>query len=216
MDKRFIIPFIAPPIWDVEGYKLAPYCIKHILQLQAVGSPFVVGGVPMPQDVVLFLRICHKDNNDFTNIKPNWIDKALLMKMKISDNFYKSIVEQCILYITEYSQSPKIISTGSNGSKKFTNKEFFPELLTLIGLLITKTTITEQEALTMPYGKAIWYTAVIGVVEGADVRVLSTDEEESVDADKKKLKEYQRHIEEQFRLAMVNGKMPTRRINPKN
>lgn len=201
---------MAPDRWEIKGYWLAPYCVEHLIKLQALDHPILKGEVPTPAEVMVFLRVCHERRDDLYHIQPNWVDVVNIWKMKGSTKFYKSMLDDIAAYITDYSAVPKMFETADG--KKQENNPAIPDLLSLISLLICKTSITEKEALRMPIGKAVWYSVAVARAEGVDVKTISTDIEENAERDKKGAEEHAARVKEMMRLAMVNGKIPTKKI----
>lgn len=210
MDKRFLTAFLVPERWCVKGYWLAPYSIDHIIKLHALNHPLVRSEVPNPAEVMLFLRVCHEKRHDFFHLKPHIVDKMFIWKMQKNPEFYKEVLEAIATYITEYSSVPKVLEAAD--SQRQENNPPIPHLLSLAGVLICKTSLTEREVLTMPYGRAVWYSIVVARMEGADIKTLSTDIEENAESDKAGMEKHLQKVKEQLRLAMVNGQIPNKKI----
>ena len=210
MDKRFLTAFLVPDRWRVGGYWLAPYCIDHIIKLQALNHPIMRGEVPNPAELVLFLQVCSVRRPNFFELKPHLVDKLFIWKMQKNSDFYGEMLKGVMTYITEYSSVPKVVG---DDSERHENNPPVPPLLGLVGILIAKTSLTEQEVLRMPYGKAVWYAISAARAEGADVKTISTTVEENADKDREAALQHAERVKEKLRLAMVNGQMPKRRIN---
>ena len=217
MDKRFLTAFICPDRFYVGGYRLDPFCIKHLLQLQAARSPFVVPRedyIPTPEDAIVFLRVCEHGSVGITSLKQRFIDWVIVGLYHLSPTLYTRVLHDIVGYVTECSTAPKVVNKEGGHTKKVDNVKSMDELLTLVAFLVRKTSMTEQEVMTMPLGKAMWYSVAVATIEGAKLKVVTTEEEENVEADRQRLAEIQKMAEEEVRLAMVNGKIPKRKINP--
>lgn len=212
MDKRFLTAFIIPERWNISGYWLAPYCIDHIIKLQALGSPIAckTDKVPTPADVMLFLRVCHEKRHNVFQLQPHIVDKMFIWKMQWNNDFFRSILKSIAIYIRDCSSTPKIMEKSN--SEKVVNTPSFPELLSLAGVLLCKTSLTEREILTMPVGKAVWYSTVVASIEGADIKTVSTEMEEKSPEQINEARRLAEEMKEKMRLAMVNGRMPKSRI----
>lgn len=159
---------------------------------------------------MLFLRVCHERRDDFNNLKPNLVDKMFIWKMHRYPELYRELLQSIATYISEYASVPKV--AGNSDSQSQVNNPPIPDLLSLAGMLLCKTNLTEREIMTMPYGRAVWYSIAAAKMEGVDIKTISTDIEENAEKDKKGLEEHLAKVKEQMRLAMVNGQMPTKKI----
>lgn len=159
---------------------------------------------------MLFLRVCHERRDDFNNLKPNIVDKMFIWKMQRYPELYKEMLDSIATYISEYASIPKVAT--ERDSVSHSNNPPIPELLSLAGVLLCKTSLTEREIMTMPYGRAVWYSIAVARIDGAEIKTVSTDIEDNAERDKKGLEEHLRKVKEQMRLAMVNGRMPNKKI----
>lgn len=180
--------------------------------LMAIESPYLTGQAPDPADTIIFLRICSNTDTDIASIKPSWFDRLVSLKLHHNMRFHASLVRAIIEYMKDYCSSPKTVIRGRDGKETIIEKRNVPEMLLLSSLCMAKLHMSEDEALSMGIGKMSWYAATIAMMEGADVRVISTEEEESAMDDLEALARWEREQAEKLRLAMVNGKIPKRTI----
>lgn len=61
-------------------------------------------------------------------------------------------------------------------------KERLPWILAIATNLLHSTSLAEEAVWFMPLGKALWYHAAIAVREGANLDILSTEEEAFLEA----------------------------------
>lgn len=171
---------------------------RHAITLEAMKSPFGSkkgDKLPTVDDLILAIRVCST---------PNWADavygmtfwdkvKMNMLRMNVSAqvNAYKDFM----VYLEESTSFPKVwVKTTSNGveKKQELKKEDIPSTLALVVFLMSKLHISEQDAWNMPFAKAVWYTVGFASQESGDVSIISTEEEERSEDDKKLLEEIER------------------------
>lgn len=167
-------------------------------------SPFVAKNnekMPNIDDLILAIRVCST---------PNWADavygmtfwekvKMNMLKMNVAAqvNAYKEFM----VYLEESTSFPKVwVKTSSNGvEKQEIKKEDVPPTLSLVVFLMSKLHISEQDAWDMPFARAVWYTVGFASQESGDVSIISTEEEDRTEEDKKILDEIERKAREAFK-----------------
>jgi hypothetical protein len=199
-----------PPEWEVGGVMLKPFCLRHFLTLQSIDSPLLKeGAIPEPDDIILALRICSGDLGiKAVEAKPTWKEKWLNAKMVASPILMGEILLSFLNYTLLYSSPPKLWEKPKENGNIDVRKSKVPEVLMLVGLLIRKTSLTEQEVWTMPIGKVSWYATAVAVLEGVDVQTISTEDEEKFDAEQKELEAFQKKQLAKIKAQMANGKPP--------
>ena len=70
--------------------------------------------------------------------------------------------------------------------------------------LMAKLHLTKEEAWTLPVGQAIWYLTVYGIIEGADTKIITTEQEAKMDSEADFLKNLQ--AEALAKLQSNNGR----------
>jgi hypothetical protein len=213
VDSKFITAFILPDRWDIVGYKLRPYSPRIMINLSAVDSPYMSGQVPTAEDTVKFLKFCSSDCESIVDIPDaNIFDSFVFLKAKYQPSFHIFLIKAISNYIKEYSSGPnyRVVSTGSSKSQTLIDSSTLPELLSLIAICMSKLNITEKDAMNMPIAKLTWYGAAVAMMAGADIRI-GPDESQS-EKDAEVLRDWEKAQAEKLRLAMVNGKIPKRKI----
>lgn len=121
----------------------------------------------------------------------------------IPENKAKAL-EEFGRYLGESMSVPKIWIKNSDKEevKKPTN---IPETLSMVVILMSKFGFSEQEAWNMPFSKAVWYTTAYSAQEGAELSVITTEQEESEGEDLKKLKDFEKSMQAQ--IDEINRKM---------
>lgn len=199
-----------PPEWEVEGFVLKPFCLRHLLTLQSIEHPLVTGkGYPEPDDVVLALRICSSDLGiKAIEAKPTWKEKWLNGKMMASPEVMARTIVQFLNYTELYSTSPKVWEKPPEAGSIDVRKAKMPEVLLLAALLLRKMNISEDEVWRMPIGKVSWYATAIAVLEGVNVETISTDDEQKFDAEREELERFSKEQLAKVKAQMANGKPP--------
>ncbi len=202
-----------PPRWEVGGVLLRPFCLRHLITLQSINHPFVTeGAVPEPDDVVLALRICSSDLGIASiEAKATWGEKWLNGKMIASPLLMSKTIAEFVRYTELYSSTPKVWEKDKGKDSIDIRKEKIPDILMLVGLLICKTTLTEEDVWTMPIGKVSWYATAVAVMEGADVETISTADEMKFDSEKEELVRFQKEQLAKIKNEMANRKPPNTR-----
>ena len=202
-----------PPVWEVGGVMLKPFCLRHLLTLQSIEHPLVTAGaIPEPDDVVIALRICSSDLGIAAiEQKPTLKEKWLNAKMIASPLFMSRVIVDFVGYTEMYSSVPKLWEKPEDGESIDIRKNKVPEVLLLTALLIRKTTITEPEVWTMPIGKLSWYATALAVLEGANVDTISTEDEKKFESEQAELARFQAGELAKAKQMMANGKHPLTR-----
>lgn len=200
-----------PPTWEVGGVLLRPFCLRHLITLQSINHPFVTeNAVPEPDDVVLALRICSSDLGIAAiETKATWSEKWLNGKMIASPLLMAKVIAEFVRYTELYSTNPKVWEKEQDKGSIDVRKEKIPDILMLVSILISKTTLTENEVWTMPIGKVSWYATAVAVMEGANVETISTSDEIKFEEEKAELARFQ-----QEQLAKIQKQMADRKPKP--
>lgn len=217
MNKKFLTAFITPKEWDVVGYRLKPYSVRKYLNLSAVNSPYVTGQVPTARETVLFLKYCSSDCESIIDTPSiNFFDMLAYAKIRYQPMFHAHVIQCIVNYIKEHSSGPdyRISSTVKGKKDIILSNNSLPEMLFLISACMAKLHMTEKQVMEMPIGRLAWYSAAITALEGADVRI--NPEEENLASEVGMLLEWEKNQAEKLRLAMVNGKIPKKRIKLAN
>ena len=183
MDGRFLTAFILPEKWEIMGYKLKPFSLRHTMTLTALESPIVMGKAPMvtPEDIVIFLRICSSENAFVALKKPSLMDKWNQVRMELDTSYYFDQMMDINEYMKACNTMPSTYKKPDDTEKK---KENVPVVLGLVTSLMSKMNMSLDEAWDCTAGQAVWYLTAYSIGEGAEVKILSTQDEEKMDAEK--------------------------------
>lgn len=192
-DKRLLTSFLMPPEWDVMGFKLKPFCLLHQMTLQAIESPFFIEGKEAEvevEDIIIAYRVCSGYDGIMSVQKPPTLkEKWFNARMVVSPAFHAKAIEEFQSYVEHYCTQPKLWSKDKDKDEKV--KEKVPSQLLMVTLLLRRTNISEQDAWRMPIGKMSWYCTALGYLEGVDVSVISTEDEDKMDSEREKLLRFQ-------------------------
>jgi hypothetical protein len=172
VDRRFILAFTDPEPEEVLGYRLAPFSLRDRVRLHAIDSPFVEGTGFTPTAVVAALKTCAGQSLREITIK----DKALLARMDCEPEFMQKTIAQFCgrMYVEHW---PKFWETG----KLEQRTSGMPWALSLVATLISNG-VPEERAWTMPEAQAIWMSTAFSAMKGAEVNLMTTEDEEAMAA----------------------------------
>ena len=170
MDKRFLAAFIDPAPFRLLGRSLYPWCLKYRVRLMAFDSPLVTGsrGVT-PADLLFACQVCAEEPLGGT-IK--WRDKLRLQWIGANEAKFSVLLEAFSGYVL-VQDWPKF---WEQTKKKSAGDKGVPWPLAVVASLITNG-IDEKRAWEMPECQAIWLNSALAISKGADVAIMSPEEE---------------------------------------
>ena len=171
MDKRFLGAFIDPAPFRLLGRTLYPWCLKYRVRLMAFESPLVTGsrGVT-PADLIFACQVCADEE---VGGRLGWKDQLRIMRLMRNPARFEMYLKAFADYILVahwpkfWEQSAKKSGGGDKG---------VPWPLAIVANLIASG-IPEKRAWEMPECQAIWYNSALAIRKGADVAIMSPDEE---------------------------------------
>jgi hypothetical protein len=170
MDRRFLSAFTDPSDQvKILGRRVSPFCLLHRVQLEAIDSPLLKGGTDIrPSDLLVAVKICAGEPISKPTLKDSWY----LGRMNRSENYF-------IQQIVRFSEFVLIESWPKFWEKKDKGQETsgIPWVLSIVTGLI-RNGISEERAWTMPESQAIWIQSSFAVGHGAELKVLTTEDEE--------------------------------------
>lgn len=172
MDARFISAFTDPAARiKILGRFVSPFSLLNRIQLESASSPFVAEGREVrPLDLLIAVKICAGEPIHRLSLR----DYYFLGRMASSEVYF--VKQMC--RFTEYVMIeawPKFWEKKS----KSTDTTGIPWMLTVVCNLI-KNGIGEERAWTMPESQAIWLHSAFAISGGADIKVLTKDDEELI------------------------------------
>ena len=172
MEHRWIqAATILPPTLKVCGRRLLPFCLRHRVALEAIGSPIInthllVGA----EDVLAAVRILSSyDLEDFR--KPSTFMEGLWMSRMRRDK--KKLLEEASklhYYFEAQSLWPRFWQKDDGDKDHAT-----PWPLVVVSALM-RNGCTYEEAWTMPEAEAVWLHVAHAQAAGAKIDVVSDKE----------------------------------------
>jgi hypothetical protein len=170
MDKRFLAAFIDPAPFRLLGRSLYPWCLKYRVRLMAFDSPLVTGSRGItPADLLFACQVCAEEP---LGGSIGWKDQLRILSLARNPAKFEKMLEAFAGYILvqdwpKFWEQTKKSSGGSKG---------VPWPLSIVANLITAG-IDEKRAWEMPECQAIWLNSALAISKGADVAIMSPEEE---------------------------------------
>jgi len=174
MDRRFLSAFTDPAPVRMLGRLVYPFCLKHRVRLMAVDSPLIREGEITPADLMLAVQICAEEPiGDFS-----LADKWRVLRMTSNRAKFEKNLERFVAYV-HISAWPKFWEKEGKTSGDAGGAMPWP--LAVVASLIYGG-IPEQRAWEMPECQAIWLSCAFARNKGADLNILSTEEEDFMES----------------------------------
>jgi len=175
VDRRFLNAYIDPAPFRLLGRTLYPWCLKYRVRLMAFESPLVVPGKEVsPADLLFACQVCAEEPLGEVGI----IDRLRLSRLNDNPAKFQLLLEAFAGYILVdnwpkfWEQSAKKGSPGNKG---------IPWPLAIVANLIA-CGIDEKRAWEMPECQAIWLNSALAIRKGADVAIMSPEEEAFIES----------------------------------
>jgi hypothetical protein len=137
--------------------------------MMAFESPLITGSrTPKPEDLILAVKICSEEPIGKLSLKDTW---HLAMLSNSETKFLKALET-----FSDYVLVQNWPKFWERQSKKSTNGKGIPWPLAIVSNLIASG-IEEKRAWEMPECQAIWMNTALAIAKGADVSVMSPEEE---------------------------------------
>jgi hypothetical protein len=148
-------------------------------------SPLIKGGQVTPSDLVLGCKVLSSSTIDEVLTKPTFWDSVHYYLMMFFPAYFRYVLTGIRVHFEDATSWPEVIKKeeGEGDGKGV------PWVCSVIASLV-KCGVPLNEVLTMPEGQAVWLHITIGINEGAQVDILSTEME----------KELREMMMEEFRL----------------
>jgi hypothetical protein len=171
MCPRALSAFTDPCRLRVLGRFVDPFSLLRRLQLEAVESPFVVPGKEVrPLDLLIAVKICAGEPIGKLTLK----DRFYLSRLSYSETYFVKQMSRFTEFVLIESW-PKFWEKKA----KHTNTTGMPWVLTVVCNLMNHG-ISEERAWTMPESQAIWLHSCFAISNGADMKVLTKEDEDLI------------------------------------
>lgn len=183
MDKRFLAAFIDPAPFELLGRSLYPWCLKYRVRLTAFNSPLIDGHREVtPADLLFACQVCAEEP---LGGPLGWKDKLRLGRLNDNPAKFELLLRAFAGYVLvddwpKFWEQSK--AKGGSGTKGV------PWPLAIVANLIASG-IPEKRAWEMPECQAIWYNSAFAISKGAEVSIMSPDEEAYIEEQTKKIEE---------------------------
>lgn len=178
MDKRFLAAFIDPAPFRLLGRTLYPWCLKYRLRLHAFNSPLIDGHREVtPADIIFACMVCAEEPLGDVG----WVDKLRIRWLCANPYKFQVMLDAFAGYILvqdwpKFWEQTKTKVGGDRG---------VPWVLSIVANL-TASGVDYKRAWEMPECQAIWLNSAFAIRNGAEVSILSPDEEAFIDEQLKK------------------------------
>lgn len=175
MDDRFHAAFLSLNQHKVCGRKLRPFCLRHRLTLQAIDSPLLPGSPKMrqtrPEDLVLAARVCSiPDPFEAVKGASLW-DSLRWVKMLGNPSLFAKELGLWRAYMADTAQHPRVAVKKEGAAQRDRGIDW------MLSVVVSNMELgfTEEEAWTMPEGRAMFYFFTRAIRAGAEVDILTTE-----------------------------------------
>ena len=187
------------------------------MQLAAAESPYISSQAPSPTETFEFLKICSNKSDDIFKIRKATIwERIFHARLRYDQRFHGKVFYKITQYIKENTVTPeasvksRFTTPSDMGEDIIKPNNLIPEQLLILALFANKYHMPLEKSLNMPICLVGWFSLALAAIEGADVSL--DGEQEEVQADMENLKKWEKEQAEKVRLAMVNGKIPKKKI----
>lgn len=174
-DDRYYSAFLSLDSHTVCGYKLRPFSLKTRLTLEAIKSPLIPGSKTAnqttPSDLILAARVCAIPDPFVAARGGRFMDKVWLLRMLGGSPMFAAQLMAWRNYLLDTARHPFVAQTKEPKTKTPSGIEW---TLSVASTLI-EMGFTEEEAWTMPEGRAMFYFYAKAIREGADLRIVTTE-----------------------------------------
>jgi hypothetical protein len=179
VDKRFLNAHIDPAPFRLLGRTLYPWCLKYRVRLHAFDSPLVTGSRGItPADLLFACQVCAEEP---LGGRMAIIDKLRLLWLSRNPSKFEKILNAFAGYIL-IEDWPKF---WEKDAKKSGGSSGLPWPLAIVANLIANG-IEEKRAWEMPECQAIWLNSAFAISKGADVAIMSPEEEAFIESETKR------------------------------
>lgn len=179
MDRRFLNAYVDPAPFRLLGRSLYPWCLKYRVRLHAFKSPLVDGHRDVtPADLLFACQVCAEEPLGEVGM----IDKLRLLSLSRDQDKFERTVKAFADYILVQNW-PKFWEQSK--AKSSGNARGVPWPLSIVANLIASG-IEEKRAWEMPECQAVWLNSALAISKGADVAIMSPEEEAFIASEKAK------------------------------
>lgn len=170
VDRRFLNAYVDPAPFRLLGRSLYPWCLKYRVRLMAFDSPMVTGSRAItPADLLFACQVCAEEP---LGGRVGWVDQLRIASLCRDPERFNAMLNSFAGYILvqdwpKFWEQTKKSGGGDKG---------VPWPLSIVANLIASG-IDEKRAWEMPECQAIWLNSALAIRKGADVAIMSPEEE---------------------------------------
>lgn len=139
--------------------------------LEEMKSPIILGGNVSPADLLLAIRVISSDSiDDIVGTKPSITDGFRWLLLSKSKAYYRYGFEGLKNHIKESCAWPEVL----NKAEKDGDDKGVPWIANVVASMV-KYGMPMKEVLHTAEGQIIWVYVCIGITEGADADIMSSD-----------------------------------------
>ena len=178
MDRRFLNAHVDPAPFRLLGRSLYPWCLKYRVRLHAFDSPLVTGSRAVtPSDLLFACQVCAEEPLG----EVGFIDRMRIINLNQNFPKFEQLLDAFAGYIL-INDWPKF---WDQDGKKTGGANKLPWPLAIVANLVANG-IDEKRAWEMPECQAIWLNAAFAMRKGAEVAIMSQEEEAYIESELKR------------------------------
>lgn len=162
---------ILPPTVKVCGRRLLPFCLRHRVALEAIGSPVIRTDLPVgAEDIIAAVRILSSHDLSALREPAGILDGLWYARLRFSRRYLFSEAAKLHFYFEAQSLWPRFWQKDDVMKDSGT-----PWPLVVVAALM-RNGCTYDEAWTMPESEAIWLHVAHSQAAGAKIDIVSDKE----------------------------------------
>lgn len=206
MDDRYLGAFLCLNSHTVCGRRLKPFSLRHRMVLRAIDSPCLPGCERSMQmkDLILAARVCSIDDPQEAVAGGGLKDAITILLYRHNPVRYARDLAAWVRYLEDIATHPII---GARKSEKAARNRGVDWSLSVVTKLMALG-FSEEEAWTMPEGRALFYFYASAIQDGADLEIATTDQEALVPIAREAIAKAIREAEERRAKAGLPPRKP--------
>jgi hypothetical protein len=172
-DQRFLSAFLTPAVTVILGKRLKPFCLRHRLFLEGIGSPFLQDQTELTAaDLIVALKVCADERIDQPTLRDKWLNLKLTLSKPL-------LARGCAALIKHIDRADSYPKFWERKDRRSGAASTVPWELSVAANLI-RNGVSYQDAFNMPEAKAFWLSATFSIQQGSKLEFISTDDEDLI------------------------------------
>lgn len=157
------------------GRRLRPFSLFHRIVLEEMNHPVITGAPLTPEDLILAVKVLASESIEEVLTKPTFMDAIRWRLMRLYKPYYDYCVQGLSCHVKESCAWPEVLQkSNSEGDRKGV-----PWIANVVSIMV-KHGMSLKEVLHSPEGQIIWLYVCIGISEGADTDIMSSELEKEL------------------------------------